>query len=96
MASVFLPALKSFLASDTLRENPVSTESTTSGEKGLYLLRKRYNAPVSSLIHTVEFLDDSKQYLPSTKEITISNWSLLLTPNGYEITRFDAFLDKAE
>ena len=88
--------LKSFLASDVLRENPVSTEPTTSGEKGLYLLRKRFNASVSSMVHTVEFMDDSKQYLPSTKEITIDNWSLLLTRQGYQIPNFNAFLDRVE
>ena len=81
---------------DAQSETPLSTEVTTSGENGLYLLRKRFNAPVSSMIYSVEFTDESGQYLPLTKVITIANWSLLLTPRGYEITRFDAFLDKAQ
>lgn len=88
--------LKSYLPSDKLRENPIATESTTSGDKGQYSLRKRYNESVDAMVHTVEFMDESFQYLPFTNEITIANWSLLLTPHGYEITHFNAFLDQTE
>ena len=48
------------------------------------------------MIHIVEFSDESMRYLPFRNEITISNWDLLLTPHGYEITHFDAFLNQAE
>lgn len=98
LSTAALPGISITLRSyqDAKSETPLSTELTTSGENGLYLLRKRFNAPVSSMIYTVEFTDESGQYLPLTKEITIANWSHLFTPRGYEITRFDAFLDKAQ
>ncbi len=89
-------SLVSYLPSDALREKPVSRASVYSDEKGIYVIRKRFNAPVYALTHTLEFVDENAEdglYQSFTMDVAIPQASVTHSAQGgYILDEVNAFL----
>ena len=75
--------------------NNQKTATTTTGEDGCYLIRKRFNTPAYNLSHVLQCVDESDTYKESSQmAITVHANSFSLSEHGYYLSNLNFALSK--